>query len=177
MFNVAFVSLRFYYQLRDVNVETSEDGTVLKVTDAEGEPEMEIPFNLENLRKHLAQLQFARRVLPEDVTARQTLLEASVHDVAFERFKHEDALFKQLGLGISLQERNLQAWMWSWHQALVERLEEVVKDIVNVEKDKRTPTRRASLICLVKLVIVVDRFLCRHSECSSSRAVSITCES
>lgn len=156
-------------------METSEDGTVLKVTDAEGKPGMEIPFNLENLRKHLAQLQFARRVLPEDVTARQTLLEASVHDVAFERFKHEDALFKQLGLGISLHERNLQAWMWSWHQALVERLDAVVKNITEAENE--VPTKRTLLINLVKLVIVVDPFLCRRCECNSSRAVSIACES
>jgi DNA-directed RNA polymerase, mitochondrial len=106
---------------------------VLKVTDSKEEPVEEIPFNLDNLRKHLAQVQLARRVLPEDITARQTLLEASVHDVATERFRHEDALFKQLGLGNSLQERNLQAWMWNWHQALVQRLEATIKDIIKAE--------------------------------------------
>jgi len=96
---------------------------------------MEIPFNLQNLRKHLAQLQLARRVLPEDVTARQTLLEASVHEVAIERFRHEDAIIKELGVGTSLQERNLQAWMWTWHKALEERLTSIIKDIVKAEDD------------------------------------------
>src|SRR6202011_1563490 len=82
----------------------------------------------------LAQLQLARRVLPEDVTARQTLLEASVHEVAWERFKHEDAIFKQLGLGNGLQEKSLQAWMWNWHNALESRLETTVKDITKAEE-------------------------------------------
>jgi DNA-directed RNA polymerase len=99
---------------------------------------MEIPFNLQNLRKHLAQLQLARRVLPEDVTARQTLLEASVHEVALERFKHEDAIIKQLNLGTSLQERNLQMWMWSWHKALAERLEVTIKKITKAENKTKT---------------------------------------
>lgn len=94
---------------------------------------MEVPFNLDNLRRHLAKVHLARRVLPEDATARQTLLEASVHDVAAARFKHEDAMFKQLGLGASLQERSLQAWMWSWHQALTTKLTTVIKDIVKIE--------------------------------------------
>ncbi|KAF8119543.1 hypothetical protein EV363DRAFT_1197176, partial [Boletus edulis] len=47
-------------------------------------PAGEIPFNLDNLRKHLAQVTLARRVLPEDVAARQKLLEVSVYDVAVE---------------------------------------------------------------------------------------------
>lgn len=105
----------------------------MKITDSKEKSAEEVPFNLDNLRKHLAQVQLARRVLPEDITARQTLLEASVHDVATERFRHEDALFKQLGLGNSLQERNLQAWMWQWHQALVQRLEATIKDIIRAE--------------------------------------------
>jgi DNA-directed RNA polymerase len=96
---------------------------------------MEVPFNLENLRRHLAQLKLARRVLPEDITARQTLLEASVHEVAAERFKHEDAIFKQLGLDNGLQERSLQAWMWNWHQALTARLEVTVRDIIKAEEN------------------------------------------
>jgi DNA-directed RNA polymerase, mitochondrial len=107
------------------------------VTDAESEPEMEIPFNLENLRKHLAQLQLARRVLPDDVTARQTLLEASVHEVAIERFRHEEAKMKELGFGNSLQEKNLQAWMWTWHKVLEQRLNSVINDVVKAEENPR----------------------------------------
>lgn len=119
----------------------------MKVTDAKEEPVEEVPFNLDNLRKHLAQVQLARRVLPEDITARQTLLEASVHDVATERFRHEDALFKQLGLGSSLQEKNLQAWMWNWHQALVPRLETTIKEITRAED---IPKPRKCELCLLE---------------------------
>jgi DNA-directed RNA polymerase len=113
-------------------------------------PQQEIPFNLENLRRHLAQLHLARRVLPEDVTARQSLLEASVHEVAAERFKHEDAIFKQLGLGTGLQEKNLQMWMWTWHQALVKRLEVTIKDIVKAEDTERVVKQSKSSYTFVQ---------------------------
>ncbi|KAF8550661.1 hypothetical protein OG21DRAFT_1487603 [Imleria badia] len=63
-----------------------ENGNVIR--SASGAVE-EIPFNLDNPRKHLAQVTLARRVLPEDVASRQKLLEASVYDVAVERLKHE----------------------------------------------------------------------------------------
>jgi len=124
------IGFHLTYLQRDGDNEKSEDGTDPNVTN---EPKWEIPFNLQNLRKHLAQLQLARRVLPEDVMARQTLLEASVHEVAIERFKREDAIIKQLGLGSTLQERNLQAWMWTWHVALQERMTSVIKGIVKAE--------------------------------------------
>ena len=105
----------------------------LEAGEAPREPTMEVPFNLDVLRKHLANVRFARRVLPGDATARQVLLEASVHEVALERFKHEDAIFKQLGLRDGLYERNLQVWMWNWHQALTERLQVTIKDLIKVE--------------------------------------------
>lgn len=111
---------------------------MLNVTDPTKETDTDVPFNLENVRKHLAQVQLARRVLPEDVTARQTLLETSVHDVATERFRHEDAIFKQLGIGTTLHERNLQAWMWNWHQALGDRLETTIKDIITAEANPKS---------------------------------------
>lgn len=134
---------------------------------------MEVPFNLDNLRKHLAQVQLARRVLPEDITARQTLLEASVHEVASERFKHEDAIFKQLGMGVGsgLQERNLQAWMWTWHVKLSEKLEETIKDIVKAEEQPKSrpfPFIHNEL-CLMSMV--------GYREGLSPRAVFVTCES
>ncbi|KAF8141815.1 hypothetical protein EV363DRAFT_1467981 [Boletus edulis] len=67
-------------KLADVSQEiVDEDGNVVRSSLAG-----EIPFNLDNLRKHLAQVTLACRVLPEDVAARQKLLEASVYDVAVE---------------------------------------------------------------------------------------------
>jgi len=71
-----------------------ENGNVIPA-----ESQGEVPFNLDNLRKHLAQITLARRVLPEDLASRQKLLEESVYDVAVERLRHEAKLFDELGLG------------------------------------------------------------------------------
>lgn len=117
----------------------------LEAGEAPREPTMEVPFNLDVLRKHLANVRLARRVLPEDVTARQVLLEASVHEVASERFKHEDAMFKQLGLKDSLHERNLQAWMWNWHQVLTERLQITIKDLIKAEVNPKRESQSSNL--------------------------------
>ncbi|KAF8890704.1 hypothetical protein BD779DRAFT_1438161 [Infundibulicybe gibba] len=104
-------------------------------TDVDEEPELEIPFNLDNLRRHLAEVTLARRVLPEDVAARQKLLEESVYDVAVERLKHQADLFAELGLGNnSLMQADLQRWMWDWHTKLKVRLEQEIKAIMVAEK-------------------------------------------
>lgn len=123
-----------------------EDATTIADdgTEIEAEPKMEIPFNLDNLRRHLAEITLARRVLPEDVAARQTLLEESVYDVAVERFKHESDHFAQLGLGNnSLKQADLQRWMWDWHSKLKARLEQEVKAIKATESVKSTGHPRA----------------------------------
>lgn len=91
---------------------------------------------MDNLRKHLAQVTLARRVLPEDVAARQKLLEASVYDVAVERLKHEAKIFDEIGLGhvdVGLRRADLQRWMWDWHQKLRVRLETEIADIIATE--------------------------------------------
>lgn len=96
---------------------------------------MEIPFNLDNLRRHLAELTLARRVLSDDVAARQKLLEESVYDVAVERLKHQADLFAELGLGNNaLMHADLQQWMWDWHNKLKVRLEREIKSIATAEK-------------------------------------------
>ena len=97
-----------------------------------------VPFNLSNLRKHLAQVALARRVLPEDVASRQKLLEDSVYDVAVERWKHQEEVFENMGFGNSgLKNADLQAWMWDWHQKLRERLREEIKEVVKHEDKLR----------------------------------------
>lgn len=99
------------------------------------EPAMEVPFNLSNLRKHLAQVALARRVLPEDVASRQKLLEESVYEVAVERLKYQADLMDQLGVSDKgLRRPELQRWMWDWHQKLEERLRVEMKDIHQAEK-------------------------------------------
>jgi DNA-directed RNA polymerase len=79
----------------------------------------EVPFNLATLRKHLARVALARRVLPTDVNARQKLLEDSVYDAAKERLARQHQLFEELGLDDnSLLRPDLQRWMWAWHLKL-----------------------------------------------------------
>ncbi|KAG2742603.1 DNA/RNA polymerase [Suillus brevipes Sb2] len=115
----------------------------------------EVPFNLNNLRSHLAQVTLARRVLPEDLASRQKLLEESVYDVAVERLRHEARLFDELGLGNrELHHADLQKWMWDWHQKLKARLEAEIKDIITAEEklSKRICTfqRMGPFLSLVK---------------------------
>ena len=100
------------------------------------EVEYEVPFNLTNLRKHLAQVTLARRVLPEDVTARQKLLEESVYDVAVERWKRDAQIFEELGLGRNgLDSVDIRNWMWNWHVKLQSRLK---ADIANLIKEEES---------------------------------------
>lgn len=95
----------------------------------------EVPFNLDNLRKHLGDIAFARKVLPDDVSSRQKLLESSVYDVAQERLRHESEKLEQLGLGDKgLKDRGLQAWMYDWHQKLEPRLRAEIRDVVEQER-------------------------------------------
>ena len=109
----------------DVHVMLAEDGTVMDVRGSEGlsEPGADVPFNLDTLRKHLAKVIFARRVLPEDVAARQKLLEESVYDVAVERLKHTTDKLEDLGLtNPALKTNDLRQMLWDWHSKLKERL-------------------------------------------------------
>jgi DNA-directed RNA polymerase, mitochondrial len=93
-----------------------------------------VPFNLDNLRQHLAQVALARRVLPEDVASRQKLLEESVYQVALSRQKHQLALFEDLGLNNhGLKHADLQTWMWTWHQKLKDSLQVAIKDVIDME--------------------------------------------
>ncbi|KAJ8503283.1 hypothetical protein ONZ45_g10994 [Pleurotus djamor] len=101
----------------------------------------EIPFNLTNLRNHLADVVLARRVLPSELTARQKLLEESVYDVAVARLKHQAERFAELGINSgALNAPDLQKWMWEWHIKLQQRLSAAIKDIVAAETDT-TPKR------------------------------------
>ncbi|KAL4063046.1 hypothetical protein V8B97DRAFT_2026531 [Scleroderma yunnanense] len=125
-----------------------QDGTVVTQEAAE-----EVPFNLDNLRKNLAKVTLARRVLPEDVAARQKLLEESVYDVAVERLKHESELFDDLGLGNpSLRRAGLQKWMWDWHQKLTAQLESEIARILSTETTQSKSTQETQLAPFLALV-------------------------
>jgi DNA-directed RNA polymerase len=111
----------------------NEDGT------ASGTTKTEVPFNLDVLRKHLAHVSLARRVLSDDLTARQKLLEDSVYDVAVQRMRRQAELFKELGLGDSiLKKQDLQLWMWQWHQLLQTRLSDDIALLISQEGCKFT---------------------------------------
>ncbi|KAH8982235.1 DNA/RNA polymerase [Lactarius akahatsu] len=130
-------------EVRPVTVNASvlnEDGM------SSGKTETEIPFNLDVLRKHLAHVSLARRVLSEDLAARQKLLEDSVYDVAVQRMRRQAELFKELGLGDSvLRKQDLQLWMWQWHQLLQARLKEDIALLIEKETASLTgnPRNRA----------------------------------
>lgn len=114
--------------------KTVKAGSDTELEEEGEQEEMEIPFNLDNLRRHLADVTLARRVLPEDVSARQKLLEESVYEVAVERLKHQADIFAELGLGNSaLLAPDLRQWMWEWHTKLNARLEVEIKNIMKVE--------------------------------------------
>jgi DNA-directed RNA polymerase len=121
-------------------------GQDAELPDGSEELAMEIPFNLDILRRHLAEVTLARRVLPEDVAARQKLLEESVYEVAVERLKHQADIFAELGLGNNiLLAPDLRQWMWDWHTKLKARLVEEVKRIATAEK-KRHGKSNATLL-------------------------------
>lgn len=95
----------------------------------------QLPFNLAALRKHLAHMVLARRVLPEDVAARQKLLENSVYDVAVARLKHQADLMDDLGLGRKVpNDVDLRKWMWEWHQKLQVKLTAEIDNLVLEER-------------------------------------------
>ncbi|OBZ74536.1 DNA-directed RNA polymerase, mitochondrial [Grifola frondosa] len=129
--------LRLKKKQQEIHVTRSEDGTrvsQITVDEVPDEPEFEVPFNLESLRRHLSHVVLARRVLPEDVASRQKLLEHSVYDVAVERLKHQSDLFDELGLTPKgLKNADLQSWMWDWHQKLQVRLKAEIER-VNTEE-------------------------------------------
>jgi DNA-directed RNA polymerase, mitochondrial len=105
---------------------------------ASAEPVSEVPFNLEVLRKHLASVSLARRVLAEDVAARQKLLEESVYDVAVERLRRQAERFEELGIDShGLRQSILQQWMWTWHQKLHVKLKEDVAELTKLETKKK----------------------------------------
>ncbi|KAJ3976640.1 DNA/RNA polymerase [Lentinula raphanica] len=115
------------------------------------EPEYEVPFNLSNLRRHLSRVSFARKVLPEDVAARQKLLEDTVYETAMDRLKHETDMFEQLGLDTGhLRQPDLRRWMWDWHTKLQERLEEEIKNIKLIENKKEDRQQLSPYLSLVK---------------------------
>ncbi|RPD76822.1 DNA/RNA polymerase [Lentinus tigrinus ALCF2SS1-7] len=119
----------------EVEVIHQEDGTVSELRPQGPVPDGEVPFNLETLRRHLSQVVLARRVLSEEVALRQKLLEQSVYNVAVERMKHQADMLEKVGLpSKGLQSNNLRAWMWEWHQKLVNRIQAELENLVVEER-------------------------------------------
>lgn len=119
-------------------VKATADGDIAgtEVADADAEPQEEVPFNLATLRKHLADVILARKVLSGDNFARQKLLEASVYDVAVQRLKHQAETLEHLGIGSKgLEHAELKALLWNWHQKLTVRLKAEVALLIK-EEDK-----------------------------------------
>lgn len=123
-----------------MEAKLGEDGSVLdfEVTENPAEMRHEVPFNLATLRKHLADVILARRVLTEDHISRQKLLEQSVYDVAVERLRREAQALEEMGRGNKgLGHAHLKGWMWNWHQRLQERLTAEIADLIKQEQKIR----------------------------------------
>lgn len=120
----------------------------------------EIPFNIKLLRNHLAHIAYARRVLPDDVGARQKHLETSVYEIARERMKEEHEYFESLGINTEnrLKDSTLQSWMWQWHQNLKTRLESEIKLIAAFEaKMMNRHDQTAQLLSPYLALVKADR--------------------
>jgi hypothetical protein len=103
---------------------------------------VEVPFNLDVLRAHLGNASLFRRMLPNDALSRQYLLERSVLDIASERLKKVAEQIDKLGVQPDIKDHGMQAWIWSWHKKLVERLKE---DIRKVRREESSQTKGAFL--------------------------------
>ncbi|KAI0798166.1 DNA/RNA polymerase [Abortiporus biennis] len=144
----------------EVVVSRAEDGSVTDIDcepDVNGETEeYEVPFNLDNLRRHLADVILAKRVLSDDAAARQKLLESSVYDVAQARLKHQSDLFNELRLSTSrgLTDVDLRKWMWEWHQKLQVRLKAEIQNVIEEEarldRGGRNAVRLSPFLSLLK---------------------------
>ncbi|KAK7677152.1 hypothetical protein QCA50_019861 [Cerrena zonata] len=167
----------------EVRAIHAADGSVTDIDVPEVLPQVdhEVPFNLENLRKHLAQVVLARRVLPEDVAARQKLLEESVYDVAVERLKHQAELFDEIGLASKgLGNNDLRKWMWDWHQKLKERIRAETDMLVQDEQKFSTEkqhTRLSPFLTLLKpeklSLITILELMNQISSSRESRGIKI----
>lgn len=105
----------------------------------------EIPFNIDNVRQHLARMNFARRVLPNDVAARQKMLEESVYDVAQARLTHEKENMDGLGITTG-HDSKVRSWMWDWHGKLAAKLDiEIQKVLLSEQTGLRTNLRKHGL--------------------------------
>ena len=111
--------------------------------------DVEIPFNLESLRSHLADVLEARKILDKDLNARQKHLESSVYELAVEQLEHRAKVFEEKGLNqTQLSDTDLQAWMWEWHKKLVKRLE---LEIARIHKSSKQDVKSiAPYMTLIK---------------------------
>ncbi|KAH6911990.1 mitochondrial RNA polymerase [Coprinopsis sp. MPI-PUGE-AT-0042] len=99
--------------------------------------EGEVPFNIQNLRDHLAYIAYAKQVLPKDTVTRQRHLELSAYDMAESRLKAEASNMLSLNLDTRFQDKVIQGYMHQWHQKLSERIKEEVTKITNEENKGR----------------------------------------
>ncbi|KAI5119282.1 hypothetical protein M0805_008061 [Coniferiporia weirii] len=128
------------------------------LSEEQADVDEELPFNIANLRKHLAEVAYAQRVLPDDVAARQKLLEASVYDLAVQRLRHEAEKLDEAGVNAQkLQAAQLQTWMFDWHEKLQKRLTSEIEMLIEEEawlrpekKDTTIHMRLAPFLSLLK---------------------------
>ncbi|KDR74040.1 hypothetical protein GALMADRAFT_212223 [Galerina marginata CBS 339.88] len=113
--------------------------------------DLEVPFSLDGLRRHLARVTEARSYLHGDINARQKHLESSVYDLAIERLQHQDEVFAQKGIDNgSLKDSKLRRWMWDWHVRLRDQLKIELEKIQESDGKKKPHERLFPYLSLVK---------------------------
>ena len=110
----------------------------------------EVPFNLDSLRKHLAEVAYARRLLPDDASTRQKLLEASVYDAAAKRMQREAEKLEELGINNkTLQQEQLQRWMFDWHKKMKKKLEVEIAALMQEEATNSASSVVLQFLCAI----------------------------
>ncbi|KAF8902625.1 hypothetical protein CPB84DRAFT_1775848 [Gymnopilus junonius] len=112
--------------------------------------EQQVPYSLDGLRRHLAQVTEARNFLHKDINARQKHLESSVYELAVESLQHQQEVFSEKGIDNgNLKDHKLRGWMWDWHVRLREQVKLEIEKIDQEDTKKRQSDKLAPYLTLV----------------------------
>ncbi|TFK29098.1 mitochondrial RNA polymerase [Coprinopsis marcescibilis] len=138
------------------NVADGPEVRVTKKPVKEGK-QTEVPFNIQNLRDHLAYVAYARHVLPDDAVARQRHLELSAYDIEEGRMKVQNEQMEQLGLDKRFQDKKLQAHMYRWNGELATRIKEELKKIEREEESGKYRIDKGNVLTPYLSLVRADR--------------------
>ncbi|KAF6749610.1 mitochondrial RNA polymerase [Ephemerocybe angulata] len=133
--------------------EFPEVKSVLKEhKDADGNVTSEVPFNIQNLRDHLAYVAYAKHVMSDDMVARQRHLELNAYEMAADRITLQTEKLASLGMDGRFRDKVLQEYMYTWHEKLSEKLRAEVKMIEKEEFQGKFRNHHTELTPYLSLV-------------------------